>query len=241
MAEAPLRPQRRALARVPVEVSVQSGAALRPVARPVFTAEARWDGTAEGEDWSAAAMRAIDAAPRDLAEAVPADIGSWCPGYERNPRHLRAAFWVGTVSALARYESTFREGAVGGGGAWHGLLQISPATARAYGCEATSGEALRDGEANIECAIRIMSRTVSRDGVVAAGGGGIAADWGPMSRESPREQMRDWVSGQSYCEATGAVWAALVPPSRPQGLGGDESFAVAALDAERQRQSASLR
>ncbi len=231
MAEAPLRPQWRALARIPVEVSVQSGAAVRPVARPVFTAEARWDGTAEGEDWSAAAMRAIDAAPRDLAEAVPADIVSWCPGYERNPRHLRAAFWVGTVSALARYESTFREGAVGGGGAWHGLLQISPATARAYGCEAQTGEALRDGEANIECAIRIMSRTVTRDGVVAANGGGIAADWGPMSREDARERIREWVSGQSYCEATGAVWAALIPPARPERQGGEDSFEVASLDA----------
>jgi hypothetical protein len=241
VAEAPLRPRLRPLGSAPVDVVVRSGATIRPEPRPIFTAEARWDGTAQGEGWSEAAMLAIGDAPRDLTEVVPADIGQWCPGYERNPSHLRAAFWVGTISALARYESTFREGAVGGGGAWHGLLQISPATARAYGCEATSGEALRDGEANIECAIRIMSRTVSRDGVVAAGGGGIAADWGPMSRESPREQMRDWVSGQSYCEATGAVWAALVPPSRPQGLGGDESFAVAALDAERQRQSASLR
>ena len=43
---------------------------------------------------------------------------------------------------------------------------ISPATARSYGCEATSAEALNDGEANIACAIRIMSRTVTRDGVV---------------------------------------------------------------------------
>lgn len=231
MAAAPLRPRARALAGIPVEVSVRSGASLRPEPRPVFTAEARWDGTGQGEAWSVAAMRAIDAAPRDLTELVPADIGSWCPGYERNPRHLRAAFWVGTVSALARYESTFREAAVGGGGAWHGLLQIAPATARAYGCEAGSGEALREGEANIACAIRIMSRTVSRDGVVAAGGGGIAADWGPMARQSAREAMREWVSGQSYCEATGAVWAALVPPPRPEGLGPEGTFDVAALAA----------
>lgn len=231
MAEAPLRPAARPLGSVPVEVSVGSGAPVRPEARPVFTAEARWDGTGEGEDWSIAAMRAIEEAPQDLTSIVPADIDAWCPGYERNPAHLRAAFWVGTVSALARYESTFREGAVGGGGAWHGLLQISPATARHYGCEATSGDALRDGEANIACAIRIMSRTVARDGVVAAGGGGIAADWGPMSRESLREQMRDWVSGQSYCEVRTAVMAALVPPSRPEGLAGDDSFDVAALAA----------
>ena len=241
MAEAPLRPRARSLASIPVEVSVQTGATLRPEPRPIFTAEARWDGTREGEEWSEAAMVAIDRAPRDLTDVVPADIGSWCPGYERNPRHLRAAFWVGTVSALARYESTFREGAVGGGGAWHGLLQISPATARAYGCEADSGSELQDGEANIECAIRIMSRTVSRDGVVAAGGRGIAADWGPMSREALRETIREWVSGQDYCEATGAVWAALVPPVRPRGLGGEEAFDVAALALDPRKDGAVLR
>ncbi len=229
MTEAPLRPRARALASIPVAVSVQAGAASRPEARPVFTAEARWDGTAEGGEWSEVAMQAIDAAPHDLTDVIPADIDSWCPGYENNPRHLRAAFWVGTVSALAKYESTFREGAVGGGGAWHGLLQISPATARGYGCEAGSGEALRDGEANIECAIRIMSRTVSRDGVVAAGGGGIAADWGPMANAGKRESIREWVSDQDYCEATGAVWAALVPPVRPEGLTGETGFEVASL------------
>jgi hypothetical protein len=108
-------------------------------------------------------------------------------------------------------------------------LQIAPATARAYGCEADSGEALRDGEANIACAIRIMSRTVSRDGVVAARGRGIAADWGPMSRQPVREQMQEWVNGQSYCQSTGAVWAALVPPERPAGLAPDQSIEVASL------------
>lgn len=241
LAEPPLRPRARALASIPVEVSVQSGAALRPEARPVFTAGARWDGTAEGEEWSVAAMQAIDRAPQDLTDVVPADIGAWCPGYENNPRHLRAAFWVGTVSALANYESTFREGAVGGGGAWHGLLQISPATARGYGCEAGSAEALRDGEANIECAIRIMSRTVSRDGVVAAGGGGIAADWGPMAKQSLREKIREWVSGQDYCEATGAVWASVVPPVRPEGLAGEDGFEVASLGFDPRLEGPTLR
>lgn len=215
MSEAPFRPRARALASVPVEVVVREGAALRPPARPVFTAAARWDGRGEGEAWSEAAMRAIDAAPRDLRAVVPADIDAWCPGYEGNPPHLRAAFWVGTVSALARFESNFDEGAQGGGGAWQGLLQISPATARQHGCEAASSGALRDGEANLACAVRIMSRTVSRDGVVAAGGRGIAADWGPMSRESLREQIRAWVRGQIYCEVETAVMASLRPEARP--------------------------
>lgn len=216
MREPPLRPQARALASIPVEIAVQTGAAMRPEPRPVFTAEARWDDRAQGEAWSEATMEAIDEAPRDLRDIVPADIDDWCPGYRNNPPHLRAAFWVGTVSALARYESTFNERAVGGGGAWHGLLQISPATARGYGCEATTATELHDGEANLECAIRIMSRTVTRDGVVAAGDEGIAADWGPMANDSLREKMREWVRGQSYCEENMAVMASLRPVARPE-------------------------
>lgn len=209
-----LRPRARALAGILAPVVPGTGATVRPPPRPVFTAAARWDGADRGQAWSVAVMRAIEAAPLDLRDVVPADIAAWCPGYVRNPPHLRAAFWAGTVSALARHESGFRAGAVGGGGAWHGLMQIAPATARHYGCEATSGEALRDGEANLACAVRIMSRTVARDGVVAAGRRGIAADWGPMTQEDAREEMRAWVRGQHYCEVMTAVTTALRPVAR---------------------------
>ena len=59
MSEAPLRPQARALASIPVEIAVQTGATLRPEPRPVFTAEARWDDKAQGEAWSVTAMRQL--------------------------------------------------------------------------------------------------------------------------------------------------------------------------------------
>ncbi len=230
--QAPLRPQARALASIPVEISVQTGATLRPEVRPVFTAEARWDDRAQGEDWSVAAMKAIEDAPRDLTDFVPADIDEWCPGYVNNPPQLRAAFWVGTVSALARYESNFNPQAQGGGGAWHGLLQISPATARHYDCDATTPEELHDGEANLQCAIRIMSRTVTRDGVVSEGDEGIAADWGPMSNPDLRAQMRHWVSEQSYCEKNYAVMASLRPVARPESEIPETMVASAAIPAK---------
>lgn len=215
---AAVRPEARALASIPVEIAVRSGATLRPEARPAFTGDAYWDGRRQGEAWSLAAMEAIEAAPRDLRDVVPADIDEWCPGYRNNPPHLRAAFWVGTVSKLAHYESTFNPAAVGGGGAWHGLLQISPATARGYGCEARTADALHDPEANLSCAIRIMSRTVTRDNVVTAGGGGIAADWGPMSREALRDKIRSWVREQDYCQPNLAVMASLRPEARPDTM-----------------------
>src|SRR5690348_14079843 len=59
MSKAPLRPEARALASIPVEIAVQTGATVRPEPRPVFTAEARWDDKAQGEAWSVAAMKAI--------------------------------------------------------------------------------------------------------------------------------------------------------------------------------------
>jgi len=89
---------------------------------------------------------------------------------------------------------------VGGGGRWFGLVQIAPATARGYGCAASSGSMLKDGKANLSCAIRIMARTVSRDGVVSAGMRGVAADWGPFHSSAKRADMRAWVSTQPYCK-----------------------------------------
>ncbi len=159
----------------------------------------KWDFQPQGEAWTQASLTALGGHGAPLVNSVPADTGDWCPGYPEASDAERKAFWTGLLSALAEHESTWRADAVGGGGRWFGLVQISPATARGYGCAATSGEALKDGAANLSCAIRIWSQTVTRDGVIAAGGGGVAADWGPFSQSRKREAMRSWVSEQPYC------------------------------------------
>jgi hypothetical protein len=85
---------------------------------------------------------------------------------------------------VAKYESTWNENASGGGGRWIGLMQISPRSAANYGCDATSVGALKDGEANLECAVEIMSTQVAKDGLVAGGGNrGIGRDWAPLRSE----------------------------------------------------------
>nr|WP_243645117.1 transglycosylase SLT domain-containing protein [Rhodovulum euryhalinum] len=159
----------------------------------------RWDHRPEATAWTAASLEALSAHGAALAETVPADIARWCPSYPEAGTAQRQAFWAGLFSALAKHESTWNPDAVGGGGRWFGLVQIAPATARAYGCSATSGEALKDGAANLSCAIRIAARTVTRDGVVAAGGGGVAADWGPMTVAAKREEIAAWTRAQPYC------------------------------------------
>lgn len=161
----------------------------------------QWDGRAEAGEWTAATFAALSTHGAPLVSTTPADITDWCPGYLEGGESQRAAFWSGMLSALAKYESTWNPRAVGGGGRWFGLVQIAPATARSYGCQADSGDELREGTANLACAIRIAATTVRRDGVVAAGGGGMAADWGPFHSTEKREAMRGWVRKQSYCSA----------------------------------------
>ncbi len=160
---------------------------------------ARWDFRPEGQQWTEASVAALTSYGRPLVDLVPEDIEAWCPGYETATEIERKAFWVGLLSSLAKHESTWRPDVSGGDGRWHGLLQIAPATARGYGCRAQTADALKNGAANLSCAIRIMSVTVTRDRVVAANGRGIAADWGPFHQSSKREEMRTWVSGQPYC------------------------------------------
>lgn len=177
-------------------------AALEPdVSTSAAPPVTQWDFRPEGPAWTEASLSMLETDAAILTQVEPGDIGAWCPAYSAADTDQRAAFWTGLLSALARHESTWNPRAVGGGGRWFGLVQIAPATARGYGCEARSGTALQDGEANLRCALRIWSSTVPRDGVISAGGGGIAADWGPMAMRRKREEMRAWVSRQSYCRA----------------------------------------
>lgn len=176
-----------------------------PPARTAQIPHVRWAHRAESDLWTRSALSALKQHGAGLVDMVPRDIGDWCPAYPTASAEKRRAFWVGFLSALAKYESTHRPHAVGGGGRWFGLLQILPATARGYGCRARSGRALLDGPANLSCAIRIMTRTVRRDGVVSRGMRGVAADWGPLVSRSKRHEMMAWTKAQKYCTPLSSV------------------------------------
>jgi hypothetical protein len=151
--------------------AIGQGAVMRPPRilpdRPAQIPVARWDHVRGAQRWTQAALFALQSHGRALVDITPRDIKDWCPAYPQAAPAQRRAFWVGFLSTLAKHESTYRPHAVGGGGLWYGLTQILPATARGYGCQARSGEALKSGPANLSCAIRIMARTVTRDGVVS--------------------------------------------------------------------------
>lgn len=157
----------------------------------------RWDHRPEAAGWTTSTLLAVAARDDVLAARVPGDIAAWCPGYPKAALQDRRAFWVGLLSAVAKYESSWNPHASGGGGRYVGLMQISPATASNYGC----GGGLKDGSANLACAVRIVAAQVGRDGVVAGRGNrGIGRDWGPFRSSSKRAEMSAWTAKQSYCQ-----------------------------------------
>ena len=177
----------------------------KPPVREGNLPRTRWENRPEAKLWTRAALSALKEHGAALPRTVPRDIEAWCPAYAEAGPKQRRAFWVGLLSTLAKHESTFRPRAVGGGGKWFGLVQISPGTARGYKCRARSGAALKDGTANLSCAIRIMAKTVARDGVVSEGMRGVAADWGPFHSRQKRNDMMQWTRRQTYCKPMNAV------------------------------------
>ncbi len=161
----------------------------------------RWDHRPEAPQWTAATLNAVARYDAVLADDVPADIGAWCPGYAKASLQERRAFWVALFSALAKHESTWNPKASGGGGQWIGLTQIAPATARSYGCDATTASELKNGSENLECAVQIAADKVAQDGLVAGSGNrGLGRDWAPFRADSKMADMAGWTRAQSYCQ-----------------------------------------
>lgn len=198
---APLRPLFAALAAaVSLSACVASDKGMTGAEALLAGAPMGWERRANGADWTVEALQAVADKDSELAELVPSDIATWCPGYETASISERRAFWVGLMSAVSKHESTWNPAASGGGGRYIGLMQISPGTARHHGCEAQSAGALKDGGENLACAVEIFSGAVASDGVVAGNGSrGIGRDWGPFRKEAKRAEMAAWTAKQPYC------------------------------------------
>ncbi|MDD9977155.1 MAG: transglycosylase SLT domain-containing protein [Boseongicola sp.] len=159
----------------------------------------RWDGAEGSEEWTASAFAALDDHASPLVEMVPEDIDTYCPAYPDQSEESRKVFWTNLIASLSFHESTWRPDAAGGDESWFGLLQILPATAEGYGCAAQSSEELKDGAANVACALRIMAVTVPRDGVVSRDFKGVAADWGPFHQRRKRRDIQRYTKSLPIC------------------------------------------
>ena len=217
---------------VPVSLTVATPAIVRPIPRKDHIPRARWDFRPEGRLWTRTTLEALKGHGMPLLSMVPRDIADWCPNYENNDLDKRAEFWNGFLSALAKHESTWKPRAVGGGGLWYGLTQILPGTARGYKCRVGTGEALKNGSDNLSCAVRIMAFTVPRDNAVArkANGrlGGVAADWGPMTKAGKRKEMASWLRKQKYCK----LLSDTRPVPRPREIAQRVPLAQRLVDAK---------
>jgi hypothetical protein len=159
----------------------------------------RWDHRPEAATWNAAMMQALRTDGAEMLALTPGDIADWCPGYENASEDERAAFYVAFFSGLARFESTWNPRASGGGGRYRGLLQISPQTAQYHDCTLPDA-GLYNGAANLACAVRIAATAVTRDGVVAEGRGGVAADWPPMRDPAKRDEVAAFTRALPQCQ-----------------------------------------
>ncbi|MBT8426215.1 MAG: lytic transglycosylase domain-containing protein [Silicimonas sp.] len=194
----------------PIELDLSG----RPAPRDNDLPRARWEYRARGDLWTRVALAAVATHGSALLEAVPRDIGEWCPAYPANDSEDRAAFWAALLSTLARYESTWNPRAVGGGGRWFGLMQIYPSTAEFRDCRVQTGEALKHGPSNLNCAVRIMAITVPRDNAISVKDGrwrGVAADWGPIRNDWMRRDMQRYTRRQTYCRPLSQVRPKMRP------------------------------
>lgn len=163
----------------------------------------RWDHRSEASEWNDAMMQALMTHGAPMLALDPRDADEFCPAYSEASEEGRAAFWVAFFSGLARFESTWNPQAAGAGGRYQGLLQISPATARHHGCDLSAPNGLYDGATNLSCATRIATAAVLRDGVVASGRGGVAADWPPMRDSAKRAEVARFTRALPVCQETG--------------------------------------
>jgi hypothetical protein len=191
--------------------SIPKGGGPAPMAQaPVVTA--RWDDKHDGRNWTELTWASLQDHGNDLIDTMPADILSYCPGYLKADRNRRAAFWVGLISALAKWESDYKPGTsftepnivdqAGRRVVSRGLLQISMESANSYACAIVNEQDLHNPNVNLSCAVRIMNRLVARDGQIAsttAPWHGAAAYWSPFRRSKHKADLQAWTSQQAYC------------------------------------------
>jgi hypothetical protein len=179
------------------------GPGPRPLPPPTTVSgrpPAMWDQRPDAAAWTASAVSAIDSERAVLLARTPTDIDAFCPGFRNADESARRAFYVALLSQLAVAESTLDPGAQGG--AARGLLQITPETARAYGCTATSSAALLEPTANLACGVKILARLIEKDGVISGyenGWKGAARTWTPFRQGAKLVDLQGVGRRYAYC------------------------------------------
>ena len=167
--------------------------------RSLMPGAAQWEGREGADAWTEATVLALESDGVALMSQMPADIMTYCPGYAAASHEDRKAFWLGLLSATARFQSGWNPLASTGNGRFKGLMAISDQAVKAYDC---AGD-MMDGSANMQCAVKILADTVVRDGAIAGDGQkgwlGAAKSWLPFQKDNHREEIASFTRKQRYC------------------------------------------
>lgn len=137
---------------------------------------AAWSGSNRDGSWTRTTESAV--AQSGLVKLVPKDVQYFCPAYPELGKTERQKFWVGLLSAMAKPESNFKphrfyrekfRDSKGLNVVSRGLLQISieSANQKRYGCDIPYAAKLHDPAVNLRCGVKILSKWVSTDGIIA--------------------------------------------------------------------------
>lgn len=188
--------------------------------------EADWNARPQGAEWSALTGQAIDEVGQGLLTTVPEDIPTYCANYETLDAAGRREFWIGLISAMARFESGFdpsvsfdeyehcpseacRRSMTTQDGRHvisRGLLQLSQESANNYarfGCRVpiAEEETLHDPALNLRCTVAILNRWVTRDLLISSmQNHGGARYWSVLRPSSPRlARIQAYTSQTQQC------------------------------------------
>ena len=171
-----------------------------------------WSYLPEGNAWTVITQDAIERYGQGLMSVVPDDIENFCPRYLDLTRGEKGDFWVHLISKLAYYESNYNtneryaENFLDRNGVpiiSRGLLQLSKESANGYGCKIQNPLELYNPQTNISCAVRILTRWVTRDGVIVKKVGqhwrGIARYWSPFRNNKKQREIKLYTSSLRMC------------------------------------------
>ena len=150
-------------------------------------------------------MAEADFAAMETHGAIASEMGArryrgLVPRFETATGKERQAFWTGpSCQRMAEQREHWDRRPWAAGRRWvRSRADRAPATGAQLRLWRPSRSSAPARTASpFDCAVRIAARQVARQWHVSRG----MRDWGPFHSASKREDMRGWVSEQSYCAA----------------------------------------
>lgn len=157
-----------------------------------------WEASVKnGKEWTAHVLNNLDTLGKDMMNASPTDVATFCPKYSQLSYAQKKDVWTYLMSIMVKNESgfdpnqQFKESFKDSNGKnviSRGLFQISIESSQGYSCGIKKAQELHDPYVNLSCGIRILNRWVSRDkrvaGKVNGGWRGGARYWSVLRTTS---------------------------------------------------------